>query len=144
MTGIIAAAGAAAAAARSGFLIDPGTQNYSAFEVPPTNARSGVRLNVDRSIEELRNFAYIDQGDWLESAAAPADYEARVTVVSGILDFGLNAGQWYALTGNREWGIQTEVTETDNAELTVEIRRIADTSDIITFTVNLEAISTAI
>lgn len=138
MTGIVAAAGGAAAAG-SGLLNDPGTQNYSAVAFDPTDARSGVRINANGDVEELQNFTYFDRADWIQNPAAASLYEVQVTVQSGTLDFGLNAGQWYALSASREWGIQTETLETDNASLTVFIRRIANPADEIQFTVTLEA-----
>lgn len=126
-----------AASEEGSVLQDPGTQTYSAF-APGATSHSGIRINTDSTLDERQNASYIERATWL-TGGSPSDYEVRATVVSGTIDGGDSTGAWLSLSSAREWYIQTETVETDTAGLTVSIRHAVNTSDSISFSVNLSA-----
>lgn len=79
-----------------------------------------------------------DRGDWFVSGATSADYQVLVTVAAGSLDSGVT-GSYQTMSANREWSISQTTIGSKFATLTVRIRRIADTSDLVEFTVGLSA-----
>ena len=134
----VSSIGAASSNAVGGSALeDPGTLNYSSIAIGST-ARSGIKVDADTYLYENKNSVFTQDDQWLKWGD-PGDYEVRFTFVSGTRDFGAAAGVWLVLSVDREIGIQTETVETDTAEVTVEIRRVAATGDIITFTCNLSA-----
>lgn len=83
----------------------------------------------------------IDADDWItpRSATVGDDYEIRVTLDSGVsLDSG-TVGSWLALSSNRTW-TQTRVsTGNDVSNITIEIRRAASGSVLLSKAVSVTA-----
>ena len=68
-------------------------------------------------------FGPVDEGDWVTpKASAPGTYEARATLDSGDTPTG-TLNTWLALTSNRAWSLTQSTVGSQQAELTIEIRK---------------------
>ena len=145
MSAILSAITAAVAAASGAvsLLNDPSTQNYSHI-APGSTARSGVRIATDRDVDERDLNTYTAMAAWLQASGTASDYEVRCTVNSGSLDAGSAAtGSYLALSSSREWYCES-TGGVQSANLTIDLRKITDTDDSVSFTVTLSADGTPI
>jgi hypothetical protein len=77
---------------------------------------------------------------WCTPTSAAANYEARVTITSGLLSGGSGAGTWLALSSTRNWFVETTVSGLfTECIFTVEIRRIGTTTVLDSATITLYA-----
>lgn len=123
--------------------IDGSTFNFSHSVSDPVNATSGVRINGNgQQVQERDATVYTDRAAWLIGDGDPVDYEAKCDVVSGILDGGNATGSFISCAINSglgpEWFIQQTSVGSQIAELAITIRHVTNTSDSISFTVNLD------
>ena len=127
-------AGAGAmAAANASFLSDPGTQNYNRI-APSGDSRCGIRIATDRDVDEIEGTGvYTDRADWLEASGTASNYEVRATLDSGTLSSATATGSYLALSSSREW----YTDDIESADLTISIRHATNTTDEISFSVQL-------
>lgn len=136
MSAITALSGVVAGSNAS-FLNNPGTQSYSHITFGGT-CSNGIRVANDGKVYELDNGTATERATWLLSGGTASDYEVQYTVNSGTIDAG-TTGSYLALSTFRDAAIQTELVETDTANLTVTIRHATRTTDSISFTATLSA-----
>lgn len=119
------------------FLTNPGDQNYIHVN-PSALADNGVRIATDGDVDERDAVStYTDRGDWLLAGGTASDYEVQATLSSGDTPTG-TLGSYLALSTNREWYLDTN-GGFETCVLAITIRRIANTSDSISFNVTLTA-----
>lgn len=99
----------------------------SLFQYSLTRARVGVSLGSDNGFYTLeQDLAIFDPpvylGNWTSGANPTSDFEARVTVSVGTLNYGEAVGAWLNLGTTRNWGLEYSTVIADNATFTVEIR----------------------
>lgn len=81
----------------------------------------------------------VDIGDWIAPvSAAGGNYECRATILSGTLSGG-TTGTWQALSSDRFWFVTQSVIGTKVCSFTLEIREVANPSNIVSSTVTLTA-----
>jgi len=80
-----------------------------------------------------------DRGDWINpKSAAGGAYECRVTVTSGTLTSG-TSGSWQALSSDRSWAVTQASIGNKTCVFTLEIREVANTSNVVSATITLSA-----
>jgi len=68
-------------------------------------------------------FGPVDEGDWVTpKTSAPGTYEARATLDSGDTPTG-TLNTWQALTSNRAWSLTQATVGSQQAILTIQIRK---------------------
>jgi hypothetical protein len=76
---------------------------------------------------------------WCTPTSQAGNYEALVTVLTGVLTSG-TVGSWVALSTTRDWYLEeTLVENTAYCQFTVEIRRVGTTSPTYSATIDLYA-----
>lgn len=114
---------------------DPYTPQDS--QVSPTPAVA--TFTVQTSGDILENVT--DAGDWVsnKTGLSSSDFEARMTYVSGdTVDSG-TVGSWVTISSDLVWSMQRAITGTNSGVYTLEIREIANTSNIDSTTVTFTA-----
>lgn len=131
--------GAAGASANISKLLSVSTQAYANITFGGT-ARSGIRVDTDGYLYEIDTGpTYTQRDQWLHASGTASDYEVIFTLNAGTLDGGVTAGTPHTISVDRDVYIETETVETDTANLTVQIRKITNTSDSTSFTNTLSA-----
>lgn len=113
--------------------------NYTGTASAPTLAAAGYELRADGTQwERLLQEGDTEQENWVDPpSAAPGDYEARCTVISGTLSGSSDATDtWLALTSDRLW-LVTAQSAVNSASIDVEIR--LGTTVLVTVRANLTA-----
>lgn len=103
---------------------------------------SGMRLNTDGQVQEASGTSsgalnYNDRGLWLENLQDASAYEARATSVSADAGGTFVGPQSFAaitVPVGWTWGKDADTGGSVTVTFNVEIREIADTSNILTYT----------
>jgi hypothetical protein len=105
----------------------------------PDVAEAGYRLNSNGKVYEIKNGTFTELETWCTPTSEASNYEARVTVVSGVTPTG-TIGSWVALSSTREWTVQEPTPgNTSTSTFTVEIRRTGTTTVLDSATIELIA-----
>ncbi len=75
-------------------------------------------------------------GQWVTNGT-PADYDVRVTLVSGVTPSGSAIATWLNCATDREWHLSQGFPGGKSSELLVEIRRTADSAVLASATIKL-------
>lgn len=119
-------------------LTDPGNQSFSNVTFS-ADARNGLRIATDGDVDEIDTGpTYTDRGDWYAAGATSSDYEVFVTNSGDALAFG-TLSTWLPLSSSQLWYLEVSPVATETCTLTVTIRHAVNTSDSISFTVDLSA-----
>lgn len=77
---------------------------------------------------------------WCTPTSQASNYEALITVTSGVLSGGSGTGTWLALSTTRNWYVEEFTSGNTNiCTFTVQIRRIGTATVLDTATIDLEA-----
>lgn len=110
----------------------------------PADSTAGIKLKTNGQAQRTGfvNPAYIDiTGEWLVPAIDSSSYEVFATLDSGPLNSG-TTGSWLSLGTEREWNIiQTSVGNND-AQITLQVRRIGTSITLATAIIGLHAVVT--
>lgn len=118
-------------------------ETASKVKTDGTAATASFTFRTDRTVKDQDN-ANLD-ASWLDSGYSAADYQIRVTKVSGTTPVG-TLNSWLALSSNRTWSLTDDAgaAGSKSCVLTVEIRDAAAPNTIRdTATYTLEADSQA-
>lgn len=115
--------------------------SYLHIAVTPADATSGVKVDSDGTIYELKGSTYTARYTWLTGSGVNSDYECRWTNTSGVISSG-NAGVWQTCGSdqgfNRNNTNNTPSTETCTG--TLEIRMAASPNTVLaSASITLEA-----
>lgn len=114
-------------------------QTISAGVFSPDTAEAGYRLNSNGKVYKNQNGSLTEIETWCTPTSEASNYEARVTVVSGVTPTG-TIGSWVALSSTREWTVQEPTPgNTSTSTFTVEIRRTGTTTVLDSATIELIA-----
>lgn len=114
------------------------TATYTDDEAFPTNAKSGVRLATDGTLDWIFALGAANQYTWLTGSGVNSDYEARWTTTSGTLTSG-TTGTWLGLGTLREWYVTRSSGGTSTVVGTLEIRAASSLAVLATATITLNA-----
>lgn len=125
--------------AGDGTVISIANQNINAFVFPPGTAEAGYRLGADGNVYKNENGVFTQVEVWCTPTGNAPNYEAFVTVTSGVLTSG-PTGSWVALSSTRDWVVQESVSGAVNVcDFTVQIRKVGTSTTLDTANVNLAA-----
>lgn len=103
--------------------------------IAPANALASYSLNPSGQIVATGQPTTF----WVAPQVGMELFEVRATLNSGALSAG-TTGTWLALNSIREWACaQTEVQGIQSANLTIQIRRIGDSTILASATVTITA-----
>lgn len=91
-------------------------------QIDPTDAGNGYRLSnagTELARDTISGYSVINT--WLV-AGVVADYEARVTVVSGVTPSGSAVNDWLNLGTTRSWTLSQTSPGTKESKFTIEVR----------------------
>lgn len=134
MSGAMAFFGASAAANGSIGEVAISNANPSDTAISPSVATATYSLTNAGSVTSTGEAG----GFWLDPQVGMEDFECRATVTSGSLTSG-TTGSWLALSTTRSWTVQQSVVGTKLATMTIEIRRIGETTVLGSATVSFSA-----
>ena len=105
-----------------------------------TTATAGYRLDSDGWVYQVTTSITSTLEQWVTPAARAIDYEAKVSLVSGILTSG-TTGTWLALSADQLWRVSAPGGVSRTCTFTVEIRRagVGTVLDSATITVIADA-----
>ena len=119
-------------------------EDFEASSIGSSGTRTALyRLASSGNIEATNGTnTVVDIGDWITPQNNMANYECRATMVSGILSSGtINA--WQSLSVDRQWTVLRASPGSNQAIITVEIRRAIDAVVLDSATITLTAQDTA-
>ena len=105
----------------------------------PSNANARLQLNANGDVERIQGASTTDIGDWISPKINMANYEVRVTTISGTLSVG-TAGVFQTLAGTVQWGVTQSGIGSNAYTGTLEIRRTGDT--VILFSAGISMTAT--
>ena len=104
----------------------------------PASANARLQLNANGDVERIQGAGTTDIGDWISPKVRMANYEVRVTTISGTLSVG-SAGVFQALSSTRQWGVTQAGIGSNAYSGTLEIRRIGDTNILFSASISMTA-----
>lgn len=114
--------------------------DLSDVSVTPTNSRVDFRIDSDGQIyfQQGVGAGFISQYTWLLSGSN-ADYEARISGISGDDPGGSALNTWIATTADITWNHIVVVVNAVASTSTVEIRDKTTLEILATMTLNMDA-----
>lgn len=110
----------------------------------PFLALAGVKVDTDGYMYRLVGNSWTQVSGsqyWIsDKAATKSNYECRMTGTGSVPNYyGLVLNTWYTLSSDRSWAIAQTTSGSKSFNGTLEIREIADTSNIVSCSISLDA-----
>lgn len=108
----------------------------------PYFALAGVKVDTDGYMYRIVSNAWsLVSGSqyWInDKAATKSNYQCRLTGTGSVPNYyGLSLNTWYTLSSDRAWGLSQTTVGLKSFSGTLEIREIADTSNIVSCSISL-------
>ena len=114
--------------------------NVYGFAINPETAVASYTL-LSTGVIQTSDGGAGDGTNWITPTSQAANYQVRVTTISGSPSYGAATNTWLALTSNRAWYLSQSGSGLNSCQFTVEIRDTATNTvrDTATITLTVEA-----
>lgn len=104
-----------------------------------TSANAEYRLGSDGvAYTRTGTNSYTSVGNWCTPTSLAGDFEVLATPTTGTTSSG-TTGSWLALTSTQTWAVTANIGATKSCTMTVEVRRVGETTTLDTATITFEA-----
>lgn len=123
----------------------PTSISSSGFDLSsPYDARGGVKVDTDGYMYRLVTNAWSQVSGtqyWInDKTATMSNYECYLSGTGSTPNlYGLSLNTWYTLSVDRAWGIQQTTPGSKSFNGTLQIREIANTSNVVSCSISLSA-----